>query len=88
MTDELIKLIANGIGWVGAVELITAYALISYKKVDADSALFQWLNLTGSIFLIINTYYYKAYPSTVVNVFWLFIAFFALIRIMGKDRKS
>lgn len=85
MTDELIKLIVDGIGWIGAVELISAYALISYKKVDADSALFQWLNLTGSIFLIINTYYYHAYPSTIVNVFWLFIAFFALLRIMRRS---
>jgi phosphoglycerol transferase MdoB-like AlkP superfamily enzyme len=84
MTDELVKWIVDIVGWIAAVELITAYALISYKKVDADSALFQWLNLTGSIFLIVNTYYYHAYPSTIVNVFWLFIAFFALIRIMRK----
>ena len=84
MTEELVKIIVDVLGWIAAAELITAYALISYKKVDADSALFQWLNFTGSIFLIINTYYYHAYPSTIVNVFWLFIAFFALIRIMRK----
>ena len=84
MTDELIKLIIDILGWLGAIELIAAYGLISYKKVDADSAFFQWLNFTGSIFLIVNTYYYHAYPSAIVNVFWLFIAFFALVKIVRK----
>jgi hypothetical protein len=69
------------IGWVGAIEVLAAYFLISYNKVSNKSALYQFLNLTGAIFLIINTIYLKAYPSAFVNVIWMFIAGVALWKI-------
>lgn len=75
------KLFIDIIGWIGSVEIIIAYGLISYKRIDADSPYYQWLNLTGSIFLIANTWYYGAFPSTLINVFWLVIAFFALLKM-------
>ena len=69
------------IGWVGSLEVILAYALISYHKITAKSIWYQVLNLTGGLFLIINTYYYGAYPSAIVNVVWFFIASSAIISI-------
>jgi hypothetical protein len=42
------------------------------------------LNLFGSIFLMTNTIYFGAYPSTFVNLVWLFIAIFALLRATRK----
>jgi hypothetical protein len=44
------------------IEVIAAYALNSYQKVKSDSITFQVLNLTGAIFLIINSIYKEAYP--------------------------
>jgi len=70
MTQFLI----DAIGWVGSVEVILAYGLISYHRVTAKSLMYQLLNLSGGFFLIINTYYYGAYPSAIVNVVWLIIA--------------
>ncbi len=69
------------IGWIGSVEVILAYALISARKIDSHSHLYQWLNLTGALFLIINTAYYGAYPSTFINIVWVAIAAWALVRI-------
>ncbi|MEO1052300.1 MAG: hypothetical protein AAFX87_16830 [Bacteroidota bacterium] len=75
------------IGWIGSVEVILAYGLISYHKITAKSIWYQLLNLTGGFFLIINTYYYKAYPSTFINVVWLFIAAVAIFNIFrSKDK--
>ena len=68
------QLLIDAIGWVGSVEVILAYGLISYHKVTAKSLMYQLLNLSGGFFLIINTYYYGAYPSAIVNVVWLIIA--------------
>ncbi|HEX8061202.1 MAG TPA: hypothetical protein VF473_09725 [Cyclobacteriaceae bacterium] len=70
------------IGWIGAAEVIAAYALNSYGEFTADSALFQLLNLTGAVFLIANTWYNKAYPSMVINIIWTLIAIVALIKIL------
>ena len=68
-------------GWAGSAAVVTAYALVSLNRVDGASRLYQLLNLIGSVGLAINTAYYRAYPSTLVNIVWLFIAALALIRI-------
>jgi len=80
-------LTVNIIGWIGSFEVVLAYALISYNKVDAKSILYQLLNLTGSIFLIVNTIYYHAIPSAFVNVIWSIIAIFAIFQIIKHYRK-
>jgi hypothetical protein len=71
-------------GWLGAIEVLLAYFLVSLDKIKSDSPSYQWLNLTGAIFLIVNTLYKEAYPSTFVNVIWVGIAFFMLV----KGKKS
>lgn len=72
------QLIIDIIGWVGSFEVILAYGLNSYQKINSDSIWYQILNLTGGVFLIINTVYYGSYPSTAINVVWVVIATVAL----------
>jgi hypothetical protein len=68
----------DGIGWVGAVALLIAYAMVSSKKLEGDSAAFQLLNIGGSILLAANTIFYGSYPSTFVNLIWAGIALFSI----------
>jgi hypothetical protein len=81
------KLIIDIIGWIGSIEVIAAYGLNSYQKLKSDSLLFQLLNLTGGIFLIINTIFYSAYPSAFINIVWVVIATIALFNIFKKKQK-
>jgi hypothetical protein len=74
------------LGWIGSLEVIAAYALNSYQKIKADSVTFQILNLTGAIFLIINSVFKQAYPFTMINSVWAVIAIGSLIRIY-KNKK-
>ena len=76
----------DALGWVSSVAVVTAYSLISLQKLRSDSKIYQWLNLVGSVGLAVNTAYFRAYPSTVVNVVWLLIACSALIRIWRNQR--
>lgn len=76
------------IGWIGSIEVIAAYGLNSYQKIKSDSLFFQLLNLTGGIFLIINTLYYCAYPSTFINIVWVVIASVALFKIARKKQNK
>jgi hypothetical protein len=69
-------------GWLGSVAVISAYALISSNRVNSRSRVYQALNLFGSVCLVVNTGYYHAFPSTVVNLVWLAIAAFTLVRIV------
>jgi hypothetical protein len=79
-----LKILVEVIGWIGAVEVIIAYALNSNGRLKSDSIVFQALNLTGAIFLIWNTWYNEAYPSMVINIIWTAIAIAALIRIFNN----
>jgi hypothetical protein len=82
------KWLIDFLGWTGSIEVILAYVLVSYERLSATSRLYQWLNLTGSIGLLINTVYYGAFPSTVVNIVWLFVALSALYRIIQRPNEA
>jgi len=68
----------DAIGWVGAAALLVAYAMVSHKKLEGDSASYQLLNISGSLLLAANTIFYGSYPSTFVNLIWAGIAVFAV----------
>lgn len=68
------------IGWLGAVLVLYAYFMVSTKKLEGDSLHFQAANISGALCLIVNTYYHHAYPSAMVNVIWIGIALFAIMK--------
>ena len=78
------KLIIDIIGWAGSVMVVVAYASVSYDKIKISPYLYQILNAGGSLCLIINTFYYHAFPSASVNVIWLMIALFALVKLKAR----
>jgi hypothetical protein len=79
-----VELLINILGWIGSIEVVAAYALNSSQKIKSDSITFQTLNLTGAIFLIINSIYKEAYPFTFINIVWAIIAVVAIVGIIRK----
>jgi hypothetical protein len=79
-----ITTLVNVIGWAGSVAVLAAYLLVSTNRLKGDSVPYQLLNLFGSVFLMTNTIYMGAYPSSFVNLVWLFIAIFAIVRVVKK----
>lgn len=78
------KLLIDVLGWAGALLLLGAYACVSFRRLRADSVLYQVVNGLGSCFLVVNTVYYHAFPSAFVNVIWICIAVTAGIRMRGQ----
>jgi len=76
------------LGWIGAFLLLLAYALVSFKKLAADSLVYQGLNVAASVLLAINTIYHRAFPSSFVNIVWTFIAIFAILMIVKNYGKN
>jgi hypothetical protein len=81
-------LIFDSLGWIGALLLLLAYALVSFKKLAADSLAYQGMNVAASVLLAINTIYHQAFPSSFVNIVWTFIAIFAILTIRRRYAKS
>jgi hypothetical protein len=68
----------DAIGWMGAALLLVAYAMVSSKKLEVDATAYQLLNIIGSVLLVANTIFYRAYPSSFVNLIWAAIAVFSI----------
>lgn len=78
------EIIVDILGWIGSIALTIAYLLISRNKITAQTHLYQWLNLFGSLTLIVNSTYYGAYPSTFLNVVWVAIGIYAIYNLTKK----
>ena len=71
-------------GWLGVVLFLVAYTLVSTKKLEGDSVIYQTMNILGGVLLVTNSFYYHALPSVGVNVAWIGIAIFALTRKLNQ----
>ena len=67
-------------GWTAAVLILGAYGLISSGKIVARSSVYQWMNIVGALGFIINCSWNGAWPSVGLNVAWLGIGVYALLR--------
>lgn len=86
--DSIISILIEVIGWTGSLEVILAYALVSNNKIGSTSSAYQWLNLSGGVFLIIHTVVHESYPSTFINIVWVVIALIALWNIRKARNKE
>jgi hypothetical protein len=68
------------IGWTGSALVVVAYALNMFGRMAANSLAYYILNIIGSACLIINTLYHNAVPSAVVNMIWVALAVWAMVR--------
>ena len=75
-----INLIINILGWTGSVLYLLAYALVSLKKTEGDSILYQGMNIGAGILLVIYTIYLGAFATTALNATWVAIGIFTLGR--------
>lgn len=73
------------LGWIGALLLLGAYGLVSFKKLAPDSLAYQAMNIVASVLLLANTLYYGAYPSSFVNAIWTVIAVAAIASVARRS---
>ncbi len=78
----MLSTIIEVLGWYGTVVIVGAYALTSFGMVSPKSILYQALNFTGSIGIIIAVLPKQAYQPAVLNTVWAIIAALAIGRII------
>jgi hypothetical protein len=75
------RLAIEAIGWSGAALILAAYVLLSMGKLHGQSRLYQWMNVVGAAFFVLNSGYNGALPSAVLNVIWAGIGLYTLWRV-------
>ena len=75
------KLSIEVLGWYGAVAIVGAYILVSFNVITVDTLLYQALNFTGAIGVVVVSVAKGARQPAVLNAFWALIALVAMARI-------
>ena len=74
------KLLIDILGWTGSILYLLAYALVSMKKTEGDSLLYQGINIFAGSLLVAYTLSLGAYATTGLNAVWVAIGLFTLGR--------
>lgn len=69
-------------GWYGMVALIVAYFLVSFGIINGEGLIFQLMNLTGGIGLLIVAASKGVLQSVILNFFWAAIGLIAIVRLL------
>jgi hypothetical protein len=78
------KLLAEVFGWYGAAAILLAYVLVSFKVVHTGGYVYQLLNLTGGIGIVVISVIKKAEQPAVLNTLWSIVALVAIIGLIVK----
>ena len=82
----MVELLISLFGWVGAIISLYAYYSVSTNKMEGTSFKFQFLNILGAALILINSTYYGALPSVMVNFFWIVIGFASVVQFRKVKR--
>ena len=74
------KLAVEITGWIAAVLIMGAYALLSTGRLSERSVIYHWMNVVGAAGFVINSGWNGALPSAAMNVIWMGIGAYALLR--------
>ena len=78
MNKKLLEIIC----WYGTIAIIGAYALLSFNLISSQSAIYQLLNVTGAIGIVIISLKKKVYQPAVLNIIWTVIGMVALLQLL------
>lgn len=73
-------LLINILGWTGSVLYLLAYALVSMKRTEGDSVLYQGMNIVAGLLLVVYSLALSAFATTGLNAVWVAIGLITLGR--------
>ena len=69
-------------GWYGAGAIVLAYALVSFSILQPTDIIFQLLNGSGALGIVLVSWRKQAFQPAVLNIVWTIIAVAAIIKIL------
>lgn len=86
MLSHFLSLQSNLVGIVGVALVLYAYFMLQISKMLQTSVIFSLLNFLGSVFILISLYYHWNLASGIIEVAWLMISLYGLIRSLLARR--
>jgi hypothetical protein len=74
----------KAIGWLGALSLVSAYALLTFEVVEQKGLVFNGMQFVGGVSLAYRVYLDKNWSNLALEFFFISVAIYALaLAIMG-----
>jgi hypothetical protein len=68
------------VGFLGVGCVLSSYFALQAGKLAADSALYQWANIVGSLLILVSLYYEPNKSSITIQITWIAISVYGLLR--------
>lgn len=78
MQNRLIELL----GWFGVFSILAAYIGLTLEEFSSDSLVYQFLNLFGSVAILVDAWKDKNYQPVALNLVWGVVAIIGLVSIV------
>ncbi|MCH9770474.1 MAG: hypothetical protein K0U12_06305 [Gammaproteobacteria bacterium] len=78
---------ANVIGIVGVVLVLLAYCLLQLGRMSQFSVSYSLINLIGSVLLLISLFVHWNLASVVIEIAWLIISIYGLVKSLHGRRR-
>ena len=72
------------VGWIGAIMFLASYAMVSSGVLSANTLIYQFMNLIGSIIAIIISVKHDVKQNILVNAVWSTVAIVSIFVIIFK----
>lgn len=76
----------NLLGMVGVACVLGAYALLQAERLDQRDRVYSAINAVGAALILVSLVYDFNLPSAVVEVAWLIISIYGLVRPRGRSK--
>ena len=76
------------VGFIGVGFVVGTYGLSQMGKMDVNRPLYPALNGVGALFILFSLYYSFNPASFVIEMFWLAISVFGLVRALMRGDKQ
>lgn len=83
-----LKSYSNVIGIAGVLMVLSAYFLLQINRLRSDRFFFSLCNLIGSVLILVSLCYHFNLASFVIEVAWLGISFFGVLRCIIVSRRQ
>ena len=76
------KILLEIFGWYGMAAIVAAYFLNSFGIIGSQSFIYQFLNLTGALGIVVVSLKKSAFQPAILNLIWSVVALAALVKLL------
>ncbi len=80
--------IFDAIGIIGVTIILITYFLLQTGKIKVEQTLYSALNMLGALLILISLFFDWNLASVVIEVFWILISLYGVLKSLARRRKA